>query len=133
MTRYACTPTNPHTSSARHFLLGGIPKGLYQTGLEHPRRYSNQIFGAFDFWVPSDRTLIFLLHQGPQDLEDDVTAGFKLIHTYEIDDIGVNGIVKAIKARVGDGPVYLSLDIDVADPSAAPASTCRTSMLMGTC
>jgi agmatinase len=51
-----------------------------------------------------------------------VTAGFDLIHTYDLDDMGLEGITRKIKSRVGNGPVYISLDIDVADPSAAPAS-----------
>jgi len=51
-----------------------------------------------------------------------VTAGFDLIHTYDLDDMGLEGITRKIKDRVGAGPVYISLDIDVADPSAAPAS-----------
>jgi agmatinase len=63
--------------------------------------------------------------QGPEDLQDDVTAGFDLIHTYDLDDMGLEGITRKIKSRVGDGPVYISLDIDVADPSAAPASEFR--------
>ncbi|KAG7566930.1 hypothetical protein FFLO_01309 [Filobasidium floriforme] len=59
---------------------------------------------------------------GPEDLQDDVTAGFDLIHTYDLDDMGLEGITRKIKSRVGNGPVYISLDIDVADPSAAPAT-----------
>jgi len=42
--------------------------------------------------------------------------------TDDIDDLGADGIIKKIRSRVGDGPVYLSLDIDVIDPSMAPAT-----------
>ena len=69
-----------------------------------------------------DDVFLVVPPQGPEDLEDDITAGFQLIHTYDIDDLGLQGITDKIKSRVGDGPVYISLDIDVADPSAAPAS-----------
>ncbi|KAL7409859.1 arginase family-domain-containing protein [Mrakia frigida] len=61
---------------------------------------------------------------GPQDLEDDITAGFHLISTMEIDDYGgVDAIIKRIRDRVGTtNPVMLSFDIDVIDPSMAPAT-----------
>lgn len=37
----------------------------------------------------------------------DATVGFQLISAEDIDDYGVEGIVKAIRKRVGDRPVYL--------------------------
>lgn len=45
--------------------------------------------------------------QGPGDLENDKEIGFQLIHADEIDEIGVDGIVKRIKQRVGDSLLYL--------------------------
>lgn len=51
--------------------------------------------------------------------------GFLRIHADDIDDIGVKGVVDKIISRVGlspDEPVYLSLDIDVLDPSIAPGT-----------
>jgi arginase family enzyme len=75
---------------------------------------------------------MFDVAQGPEDLSDDVTAGFDLIHTYDLDDLGLGGITRKIKQRVGNGPVYISLDIDVADPSAAPASESSTCVLVRT-
>jgi agmatinase len=60
--------------------------------------------------------------QGPIDLEDDVTAGFDLISTWDLDERGVEWIAEKIKARVGSGPVVISLDVDVLDPSYVPAS-----------
>ncbi|CDZ98153.1 arginase deacetylase [Phaffia rhodozyma] len=57
------------------------------------------------------------------DYEDDLTAGFELIHTFDIDRFGVDHIIKTIRDRVGTtNPVYLSFDIDVIDPSMAPAT-----------
>ncbi|KAI8310460.1 putative agmatinase 2 [Colletotrichum sp. SAR11_59] len=49
-------------------------------------------------------------------------VGFTIIEAYEIDDIGMNGIIEKVKKAVGDTPVYLSIDIDVLDPSIAPAT-----------
>jgi agmatinase len=60
--------------------------------------------------------------QGPTDLDDDVTAGFQLIHAFDIDDFGVPEVVRRIKQRIGNSPVMISLDVDVMDPSTAPAS-----------
>lgn len=63
-----------------------------------------------------------------QDLEDDVTAGFKLVHGWEVDNpkVGVAGVIRQIRERMGSEeearPVYLSIDIDVIDPSMAPGS-----------
>lgn len=51
--------------------------------------------------------------QGTIDLEHDQETGFELISTDDIDDLGIPEIIKRIRARVGDSPVYLSFDIDV--------------------
>ena len=59
---------------------------------------------------------------GPVDLDDDLTAGFELIHTFDLDDHGLAWIVHKIKSRVGDAPVVISLDVDVMDPAYVPAS-----------
>lgn len=59
---------------------------------------------------------------GPEDNEDDAKQGFAQIAADEVDGIGVEGIVGKVKARVGDGPVYLSFDIDVVDPGLAPGT-----------
>jgi agmatinase len=51
--------------------------------------------------------------------------GFLRIHADDIDDIGVKGVIDTIIRRTGlsrDEPVYLSLDIDVLDPSIAPGT-----------
>lgn len=40
----------------------------------------------------------------------------------DIDDHGVEWIGEKIKARIGDGPVVISLDVDVMDPAFVPGS-----------
>ena len=35
---------------------------------------------------------------------------------------GVDGAVDAVRERVGDAPVYVSIDIDVLDPAHAPGT-----------
>ncbi|KAI8069375.1 agmatinase [Gongronella butleri] len=59
---------------------------------------------------------------GPSDYENDAEQGFQIVEARDIDTIGTNGIIEKIRQRVGDNPVYLSIDIDVLDPSAAPAT-----------
>ncbi len=56
------------------------------------------------------------------DLTDDVALGFQIVSSVELDDIGVRGAVERIHERVGDRPVYLSVDIDVLDPAFAPGT-----------
>lgn len=51
-----------------------------------------------------------------------MTAGFDLISTWDLDEQGVEWIAKKIKNRIGSRPVVISLDVDVLDPSHAPAS-----------
>lgn len=57
-----------------------------------------------------------------QDLLDDEDLGFTIVHCRDIDRIGVDGIVERVVERVGDHPVYVSIDIDVLDPAFAPAT-----------
>lgn len=56
------------------------------------------------------------------DLEDDARLGFSIIRSddYEVD--GVAGAVERMRKRLADGPVYVSIDIDVLDPAHAPGT-----------
>ena len=56
------------------------------------------------------------------DLKDDAEFGFKIIHCDEFQTEGIDKIVKRIRERVGNHPLYLSIDIDVLDPSHAPGT-----------
>jgi len=59
---------------------------------------------------------------GPEDLAEDAGFGFVVMGTWEIDSIGISGYVERIRERVGDVPLYVSIDIDVLDPAFAPAT-----------
>ncbi|MCJ1366271.1 hypothetical protein MMC16_005399 [Acarospora aff. strigata] len=60
---------------------------------------------------------------GPSDYENDGYCGFEIVEAREIDTIGMNGIIRKIRDRVGTTkPVYLSIDIDTLDPAFAPAT-----------
>ncbi|KIW74089.1 hypothetical protein Z517_12499 [Fonsecaea pedrosoi CBS 271.37] len=68
------------------------------------------------------RTKLF----SPKDyVTDREVVGFELIEAHEIDEDpkGMQGITDRVRSIVGtDNPVYLSIDIDVLDPSIAPAT-----------
>src|ERR1700691_5237482 len=56
------------------------------------------------------------------DLSQDADVGFPLISAPEADSLGVPGMAQRIAERVGDRPVYVSVDIDVLDPAHAPGT-----------
>jgi agmatinase len=57
-----------------------------------------------------------------KDLTDDKAIGFQIFSSVEFQDLGVNVAIEKIKARVGQRPVYISIDIDVLDPAHAPGT-----------
>ena len=56
------------------------------------------------------------------DLKNDKELGFKVIHCDEFQSEGIDHVAKRIRDRVGDNPMYLSIDIDVLDPAHAPGT-----------
>jgi len=56
------------------------------------------------------------------DLDQDRDLGFAAVTTSEVARRGVDEVVDRIRQRVGDHPVYLSIDIDVLDPAHAPGT-----------
>lgn len=58
----------------------------------------------------------------PDDLVEDHDLGFATITTSDVAERGVIDAIARIKARVGDHPVYVSIDIDVLDPAHAPGT-----------
>ena len=59
---------------------------------------------------------------GAHDLVDDKELGFAVVPSTEIDALGAIGVADRIRARVGERPVYISIDIDVLDPAFAPGT-----------
>lgn len=56
------------------------------------------------------------------DLLSDHDLGFTAIHVTDLDRLGIAAVIEKIRERIGDAPVYLSVDIDVLDPSHAPGT-----------
>jgi agmatinase len=59
---------------------------------------------------------------GAHDLPESADLGFATIHSSELDELGVPRTIERMKDRLGDRPVYVSVDIDVLDPSHAPGT-----------
>jgi agmatinase len=56
------------------------------------------------------------------DLEEDAGLGFRTITAMEVERTGVDGVAARIRERVGDAPLYISVDIEVLDPAHAPGT-----------
>jgi agmatinase len=57
-----------------------------------------------------------------QDMVDDAGFGFRTLRSDDVQRLGVDGVVEAIRERVGEHPLYVSIDIDVLDPAHAPGT-----------
>ena len=56
------------------------------------------------------------------DLVDDAGMGFAQITADEVGERGVAAVTAGVLERVGDAPLYVSVDIDVLDPAHAPGT-----------
>jgi agmatinase len=56
------------------------------------------------------------------DLDDARALGFEVIASEGLRALGPEGFAGAVRARVGDLPVFLSFDIDFLDPAFAPGT-----------
>jgi agmatinase len=57
-----------------------------------------------------------------KDLVEDRALGFAIVSTMEVARRGVDEAIDRVRSRVGDRPVYISIDIDVLDPAHAPGT-----------
>lgn len=57
-----------------------------------------------------------------EDLRDDEKLGFTIVHAREFHTTPFLDIIDRISQRVGDVPLYISIDIDVLDPAHAPGT-----------
>jgi agmatinase len=56
------------------------------------------------------------------DLVDTRRLGYAVLTCIDYDRLGLDGIASAMRERLGDGPTYVSVDIDVIDPGMAPGT-----------
>jgi agmatinase len=57
-----------------------------------------------------------------EDLLEDRQLGFAVVSTVDVARRGVDEAIDRVRERVGDRPVYVSVDIDVLDPAHAPGT-----------
>jgi agmatinase len=72
------------------------------------------------------RTSVHVGTRGPlysaTDLSDDEELGFQVISSVDVQDRGMDWGLQRLRDRVGDTPIYISIDIDVLDPAHAPGT-----------
>jgi guanidinobutyrase / D-arginase len=59
---------------------------------------------------------------GDTDLAESTRLGFATVACTDYDRLGLDGVITAMRERLGAGPVYVSVDIDVVDPGMAPGT-----------
>lgn len=59
---------------------------------------------------------------GKEDLDEDQRLGFGIVTSSDVHYRGVREMVQILKDRIGDRPLYISIDIDVLDPAHAPGT-----------
>lgn len=59
---------------------------------------------------------------GKKDLEDDKRFGFGIVTSADVFRQGVDEVVHKLRDRIGNRPLYVSIDIDVLDPAHAPGT-----------
>ena len=56
------------------------------------------------------------------DLTSDAELGFRIVRSMDFERKGIDQIIGDLRSTVGDAPLYVSIDIDVLDPSHAPGT-----------
>lgn len=59
---------------------------------------------------------------GQWDLDEDTRLGFGIVTSSDVMYRGVPEVVRQLRERIGDRPLYVSVDIDVLDPAHAPGT-----------
>ena len=81
---------------------------------------------AFEEGMLAEDACAHLGTRGPlyarADLDDDLKMGFGITTSDDFQRRSVDDIAQDLVARVGDRPVYVSIDIDVLDPAHAPGT-----------
>ncbi|WP_037576246.1 agmatinase [Phaeacidiphilus oryzae] len=59
---------------------------------------------------------------GKSDLSEDQRMGFGIVTSADVMRRGVDEVAQQLRERIGDRPLYVSVDIDVLDPAHAPGT-----------
>ncbi len=70
-----------------------------------------------------DRTIQIGIRGGAEYLwEFSTDSGMTMIHADEVDRMGIDAVIARARAVIGDGPTYISFDVDSLDPAFAPGT-----------
>ena len=98
----------------------------WDTYFKAPTTHGTVFRRAFEDGLLAEDKSIHVGIRGPiydqLDLVDDESFGFRVIRAGDLDVLGIDGAVDVVRRRVGDAPVYVSVDIDVLDPAFAPGT-----------
>jgi agmatinase len=93
---------------------------LFGCGLEHGRPMRNAVEAGL---VDPRRTVQVGIRGSTEVLwQFSYDSGMRVIHIEEFYDLGWRKVISEIRDIVGDGPVYISFDIDCLDPAFAPGT-----------
>ncbi|CAM4042558.1 agmatinase [Helcobacillus massiliensis] len=98
----------------------------WDTYFDEPVTHGTMFRRAFEEGLLIENKSMHVGIRGPVYDQDDFIRdhefGFQIIRCSDIDEIGATGAIKRVLDRIGDTPVYLSIDIDVLDPAFAPGT-----------
>jgi agmatinase len=102
-----------HTDTAREVFGVEVSHGtpmlrLVESGHVDPRRYVQ--VGLRGYWP------------GEEEFAWQRERGIRSIFMHEVRSLGIDAVVDSVVDAVGEGPVFLSVDIDVLDPAFAPGT-----------
>jgi agmatinase len=87
---------------------GTIMRRLVEAGHVDPRRYAQ--VGLRGYWP------------GREEFAWQAERGITSLFMHDVRDLGIREVVRRTVDAVGDGPVFLTVDIDVLDPAFAPGT-----------
>lgn len=98
----------------------------WDTYFDEPITHGTMFRRAFEEGLLIEDKSMHVGIRGPVYDQDDFLRdhefGFQIIRSTDIDEIGVPAAIAKVRERLGDTPVYLSVDIDVLDPAFAPGT-----------
>ncbi|VVB68597.1 N(1)-aminopropylagmatine ureohydrolase [uncultured archaeon] len=93
---------------------------LYGSGLQHGCPMRNAVEAGL---VDPERTVQIGIRGTAEVLwQFSYQSGMRVIHIEEFYDMGWKKVASEIRKKMGDGPIYISFDIDCLDPAFAPGT-----------
>ena len=78
---------------------------------------------VLDGVLDPERSIQIGVHGGAEYLwEFSTDSGMTVLHVEEVADIGVQAVVEKARKVIGDGPTYVTFDVDGIDPGFAPGT-----------